>query len=389
MLDEEVSMQHRSFGKLEWKPSALGFGAMRLPTIGDDPAKIDEELATRMIRTAIDAGVNYVDTAWPYHREQSEPFVGRCLQDGYRDRVRLATKMPVWLIEKPADFDRYLDEQLKRLRTDRIDFYLLHALNAKRWPSIRDLGVFDWAERAIGEGRIGYLGFSFHDDLATFKTIVDAYDWTFCQIMYNYMDVDFQAGTEGLRYAAAKGLAVVIMEPLRGGSLTQPAPKPVEKLWASADTQRSQADWALQWLWNQPEVSLCLSGMSTMQHVEENVASAERSGVGTLNHEELGLIDRVREAYRALSPIPCTDCKYCQPCPSGVAIPEIFSTYNNAMMYGDHARHRTSYNRFMEAEKRADNCVECGQCESVCPQQIEIIDWLKKAHAFLAESPAS
>ncbi len=382
-------MQYRSFGRLDWRPSALGFGAMRLPTIGDDPAKIDEELASRMIRSAIDAGVNYVDTAWPYHREQSEPFVGRCLQDGYRDRVRLATKMPTWLIEKPTDFDRYLDEQLKRLRTDRIDFYLLHGLNAERWPSIRDLDVSDWAERAIGEGRIGHLGFSFHDELAVFKEIVDAYDWTFCQIMYNYMDVDFQAGTEGLRYAAAKGLAVVIMEPLRGGSLTEPAPKPVEKLWASAATQRSQADWALQWLWNQPEVSLCLSGMSAMRHVEENVASAERSGVGTLNREELELVDRVREAYRELSPIPCTDCKYCQPCPSGVAIPSIFSTYNSAMMYGDHARYRTSYNRFMDAEKRADNCVECGQCESACPQQIEIIDWLKKAHAFLTENGVS
>jgi len=381
-------MQYRSFGRLDWRPSALGFGAMRLPTIGDDPAKIDEELATRMIRTAIDAGVSYVDTAWPYHREQSEPFVGRCLQDGYRDKVRLATKMPTWLIEKPADFDRYLDEQLKRLRTDWIDFYLLHGLNRDRWAALRGLNVFDWAERAIGEGRIGHLGFSFHDELTVFKEIVDAYDWTFCQIMYNYMDVSFQAGQEGLAYAASKGLAVVIMEPLRGGSLTQPAPKPVAEALANAPTQRSQADWALQWLWNQPEVSLVLSGMSAMEHVEENVASAERSGVGTLSDGELWLIDRVRDAYRTLSPIPCTDCQYCQPCPSGVAIPSIFSTYNNAMMYGDHVRYRTSYNRFMGAERRADNCVECGQCESVCPQQIEIIDWLKVAHAFLAEPTA-
>ena len=382
-------MQYRSFGRLDWRPSALGFGAMRLPTIDGDPAKIDEELATRMIRSAIDAGVNYVDTAWPYHREQSEPFVGRCLQDGYRDKVRLATKMPTWLVEKPADFDRYLGEQLKRLQTDRIDFYLLHGLNKERWPQIRNLDVFEWAERAIADGRIGHLGFSFHDELSLFKEIVDAYDWTFCQIMYNYMDVEFQAGTEGMHYAASKGLAAVIMEPLRGGSLTQPAPEPVAKLWASARMRRSQADWALQWLWNQSEVSLCLSGMTAMQHVEENVASAERSGVGTLSEEETRLIDRVREAYRGLSPIPCTDCKYCQPCPSGVEIPEIFSNYNSAMMYGDHGRYRMSYNRFMPAEKRADNCVECGQCESVCPQQIEIIDWLKKAHAFLAEAPAS
>ena len=382
-------MQYRTFGKLDWRPSALGFGAMRLPILDGDTGRIDEDLATRMIRTAIDAGVNYVDTAWPYHRQQSEPFVGRCLREGYREKVKLATKMPVWLIEKPADFDRHLDEQLERLQTDRIDFYLLHALSKDRWPSIRDLGVFTWAERAIADGRIGHLGFSFHDELSVFKEIIDAYDWTFCQIMYNYMDVEFQAGREGLRYAASKGLAVVIMEPLRGGSLTRPATAQVAKLWHEAPVQRSQADWALQWVWDHPEVSLVLSGMSEMSHVEENLESAERSAVGALTAEELGLIKRVRDAYRALSPIPCTDCRYCQPCPSGVAIPEIFSTYNDAMMYGDPARYRMSYNRFMDAEKRADHCIECGQCESVCPQQIQIIDWLKKAHAFLTETRVS
>ena len=382
-------MQYRRFGKLEWQPSALGFGAMRLPTIDDDPAKIDEPLATRMIRTAIDAGVNYVDTAWPYHREQSEPFVGRCLQDGYRDRVKLATKMPAWLIQSAADFDKYLDAQLERLQTDHVDFYLLHAMNKTQWPKLRDLKVFEWAEKAIADGRVCELGFSFHDELSVFKEIIDAYDWTFCQIMYNYMDTEFQAGQAGLKYAAERGIAVVIMEPLRGGSLTRLAPKPVEALWEGAATKRSQADWALQWLWDQPEVSLCLSGMSEMRHVEENLASADRSGVGSLTDEERALIVRVRDAYRALSPIPCTDCKYCMPCPNGVDIPRIFADYNNAKMYGDLTRYRMSYNQFMPAEKRADNCVECGQCETACPQQIEIIDWLKKAHEFLAETPAS
>jgi predicted aldo/keto reductase-like oxidoreductase len=378
-------MQYRRFGKLDWRPSALGFGAMRLPTIDDDPAKIDEALATKMIRAAIDAGVNYVDTAWPYHREQSEPLVGRALRDDYRKRVKLATKMPVWLIETPDRFDHYLNEQLTRLQTDHVDFYLLHGLNKTSWGKVRDLGVLEWAEATIADGRIRHLGFSFHDDLAAFKEIVDAGDWTFCQIMYNYMDVAFQAGTEGLRYAASKGLAVVIMEPLRGGQLTQPAPDPVAQIWAEAPAKRSQADWALQWLWNQPEVSLCLSGMSTMQHVEENLASAGRSRVGSLTAEELALVDRVREAYRTLSPIPCTDCKYCQPCPNGVAIPRIFATYNDLRMYGDERRARMGYNRFMRAEERADHCVECGDCESACPQQIGIIDWLKRVHATLAE----
>jgi len=379
-------MQYRTFGKLDWKPSALGFGAMRLPILGDDAAQIDEELTTRMIRTAIDAGVNYVDTAWPYHRGQSEPVVGRALREGYRERVRLATKMPVWLTEKREDFDHYLNEQLKRLQTDRIDFYLLHGLNKDRWPVLRNLDVFDWAEQAKADGRIGHLGFSFHDDLSTFKEIVDAGDWAFCQIMYNYMDIGFQAGREGLHYAAEKGLAVVIMEPLRGGQLTQTPPGPVATLWAEASAERSPADWALQWLWNQPEVSLCLSGMSAMKHVEENLASADRARVGSLTPEELALVDRVRDAYRALSPIPCTSCRYCMPCPNGVAIPRIFTIYNDLKMYGDERRARMGYNHFMKPEERADRCVECGVCESACPQQIKIIDWLKKTHSVLAET---
>ena len=381
-------MQYRTFGRLDWQPSALGFGAMRLPTIDGDYGQIEEELATQMVRTAIDAGVNYVDTAWPYHKEQSEPFVGRALQDGYRDKVKLATKLPSWLIKETADFDKHLNTQLERLQTDRVDFYLLHALNKTYWPKLQGLGVLEWAEGAIADGRIGHLGFSFHDELPLFKEIVDAYDWTFCQIMYNYMDIAFQAGREGLQYAAARDLAVVIMEPLRGGSLTQKAPDAVTALWDEASTQRSQADWALQWLWSQPEVSLCLSGMSTLQHVEENLESADRSGVGTLSEDDLELVDRVREAYRALSPIPCTDCQYCQPCPSGVKIPRIFSSYNAAMMYGDHARYRMGYSQFTEPADRADNCVECGQCEAACPQQIQIIEWLKKAHAFLTEDAA-
>jgi len=382
-------MRFRTFGRLSWKPSALGFGAMRLPTLGDDSSKIDEALAMRMVRTAIDAGVNYVDTAWPYHREQSEPFVGRCLRDGYRDRVKLATKMPVWLVEKAEDFDTYLNEQLTRLQTERIDFYLLHALNAKSWPKVRDLGVLEWAERAVSSGRIGHLGFSFHDDLSAFKRIVDAYDWTFCQIMYNFMDVGFQAGREGLRYAAGKGLAVVVMEPLRGGSLTRPAPESVAKLWAQSPIKRSQPDWALQWVWNHPEVSLLLSGMSEMAHVEENLASADRSSVGLLTADELALVDQVSAAYRALCPVPCTGCRYCLPCPEGVNIPRIFEIYNDSIMYGDPEGGRTRYNQFMNADNRADRCVACGQCEDVCPQQIKIIDWLKKVHkALFVEPPA-
>lgn len=379
-------MQYRTFGTLDWKPSALGFGAMRLPTIDDDPAQIDEPEATRMVRYAIDHGVNYVDTAYPYHRETSETFLGRALQDGYRERIRLATKMPCWKIEKPEDFDRFLDEQLAKLQTDHIDFYLLHSLNADTWPQVRDKGVLSWAEGALVDGRIGHLGFSFHDQYEVFQEIVDATGlWTFCQIQYNYMDVEHQAGTKGLQYAADKGLAVVIMEPIRGGRLAGDVPPAVQALWDAAPTQRTPADWALQWVWNHPEVSLLLSGMSTMEQVVQNLESAERSGPGTLTEEELDLIAQVRDAYKALGPIPCTDCKYCLPCPNGVNIPRVFEIYNELMMYGNDQRAQMIYNTFVDAEERADNCIECGECLEQCPQQIEIPDWLAKAHQALCQ----
>jgi predicted aldo/keto reductase-like oxidoreductase len=383
-------MQYRTFGRLDWKPSALGFGAMRLTVFVNDSAKIDEPEATRMIRYAIDHGVNYVDTAYPYHRETSETFLGRALQDGYRERIKLATKMPCWKIEKAGDFDHFLDEQLGKLHTGHIDFYLLHGLNATRWPEMRDLDVLPWAQRAIADGRISHLGFSFHDEYEVFQEIVDATDlWTFCQIQYNYMDVAYQAGTRGLKYAADKGLAVVVMEPIRGGRLSKQVPPTVQAVWDSAPQERTPAEWALQWVWNHPEVSLVLSGMSAMAHVEENLATADRSGPGLLTEGELALYDRVREEYEKLCPIPCTDCQYCLPCPNGVNIPRVFEIYNDLMMYGDESQAQMVYNAFMREEERADNCIECGECLEKCPQQIEIPDWLAKVHALLCKDEPS
>ncbi len=376
-------MQYRKFGKLDWKVSALGFGAMRLPTIDGVAANINEPEATKMIRYAIDNGVNYVDTAYPYHSEQSEIFVGKVLQDGYREKVKLATKMPVWKVEKTEDFDTLLNEQLEKLQTEHIDFYLLHALNKNSWPKTRDFGVFDWAEKALADGRIKHLGFSFHDEYSVFKEIVDAYDWTFCQIQYNYMDIKNQAGTRGLRYAASKGLAVVIMEPILGGRIVDP-PNPVADLWAAAENQRKAADWALQWLWDQPEISVVLSGMSTMQHVEENVASAAVSGISSLTQDELDLVDQVRAKYEELSPIPCTKCEYCLPCPNGVNIPRNFEFYNQAIMYDKVESARTGYNNWFAEAERAHNCVECYECEEKCPQNIAITEWLPKVDELLS-----
>jgi predicted aldo/keto reductase-like oxidoreductase len=379
-------MKYRKFGKLSWEGPALGFGAMRLPVIGDKKADIDEAEARRMIGYAIEHGVNYIDTGYRYHEGQSEFAIGRILKDGYRDKVKLATKMPSFAIQSYHDFDRYLHEQLGRLQTDRIDFYLLHGLNRNFWPKLRDTGVLRWAERAMADGLIGHLGFSFHDDFPTLKEIVDAYDnWTMCQLQYNYLDTDYQAGTVGVRYAADKGLAVVVMEPLRGGRLTKRPPPQVAEILAKSPKLRTGPEWGLQWVWDHQEVSVVLSGMSTLDQVVENVALAERSDDNTLSADELQLIDKVREIYQRKSPIPCTKCQYCMPCPNGVVIPRILEFYNEAIMYDDIRKPRQRYQGRvgLKAEQRGDRCIECGQCEPLCPQNIPITEWLKKTHELL------
>ena len=376
-------MKYRKFGSLDWEVSVLGFGAMRLPIIENDPAHVDEPKAIEMIRRAIDHGVNYLDTAYPYHEKHSEIVVGKALQNGYRQKVKLATKLPSWLVETPDDFDCFLNKQLEKLQSDHIDFYLLHALNTTYWTRLRDWEVLKWAEDAIADGRIHYLGFSFHDDFEVFKDIVDAYDkWTFCQIQYNFMDIEYQAGTKGLQYAAKKGLAVVIMEPLRGGQLTAKIPKSVAELWESAVVRRTPADWALQWIWNHSEVSVILSGMSTMEQVIENLDSADRSGAAVLSQEELVLIDKVRQEYRRISPVACTNCKYCMPCPNGVEIAAILQYYNNAIIYDNPRAPRILYQN-LSKDKHADNCVECFECEEKCPQGIPISKDLNEAHVLL------
>ena len=377
-------MKYRPFGNLDFQVSALGFGAMRLPIIDNDTTKINEPEAIKMIHYAFDHGVNYIDTAWFYHGGFSEVVVGKALKQGYREKVKLATKLPARLVQTIDDCDKYLNEQFKRLQTDHIDFYLLHAMNKRTWPQVRDIDIFSWAEKAIKNGKFRYLGFSFHDEFDVFKDIIDTYDkWTFCQIQYNLMDTEYQAGTKGLRYAAEKGLGVVIMEPIRGGALAKNPPDDVAELWATAPTKRSPAEWALQWVWNQPEVSTVLSGMTAMDHVVENVEAADRSGVNALMDEETEVIDRVREAYRKKSPIPCTNCKYCLPCPNNVNIPGVFGIYNDAIMYGDLTRAKMLYQIRVQEGERAVECLECQECEELCPQEIPISEWMKKVQEML------
>jgi predicted aldo/keto reductase-like oxidoreductase len=377
-------MRYRDLGQLEWRPSALGFGCMRLPVLGNDSGQIDEPEAIAMVRRAIDAGVNYLDTAYGYHRGNSERLVAKALADGYRDRARVATKMPMWLLEQEADLDRIFDEQRSKLDSDHVDFYLLHGLGPERWQNARQLGVLAWAERRMAAGHIGHLGFSFHADLASFRDIIRGYDnWTLCQIQYNYMDIHYQAGADGMREAAARGIGVVVMEPLRGGGLAAAPPPQVKAIWDAAPTYRSPADWALQWLWDQPEVSLVLSGMSTMQQVVENLESAKRSGVGTLADDERALVLRAAEAFRSLAPVGCTLCEYCLPCPHGVEIPSLLEAYNSVHMYPSQlARARGFYGR-QEDRNKASACVACGECVGKCPQGLAIPGLLAQVHELL------
>lgn len=370
-------MNYRIVGKTKERVSILGFGAMRLPTRGGNDADVDEPMAVEMIRYAIDRGVNYVDSAYVYHGGNSEGVVGRALQGGYREKVFVATKLPVWSVQTLDDADRIFGEQLARLRTDRIDFYLLHCLTKTSWPRMRDLGILKWAERKRAEGRIRHIGFSFHDAYEVFTPIVDGYDWSFCQIQYNLVNEDVQAGTKGLAYAAGKGLGVIVMEPLFGGALANP-PEAIRAVWSASRRPLRPADAALRWVWSKLEVSVVLSGMTAPEQVRENVESAGRAGDVWLDEEERAVVARVQRAYEGLSPIPCTKCGYCMPCPNGVDIPVNFELYNNAAVYKGNTSTlcRNLYYSMPEAQ-RAAACQECKECEEKCPQQIPIIEKLK------------
>lgn len=376
-------MQYRQIPKNGDRVSALGFGAMRLPL---KRGRIDEERATSQIRNAIDAGVNYIDTAFMYG--ESERFLGNALRDGYREKVKLATKLPPWHLKKPEDMQTILDTQLKKLQTDHIDYYLLHSLDTDNWKKFRELGVFEFLEQAKKAGKIINIGFSFHGDRQTFKEIIDAYDWIFCQIQYNFLDENTQAGKEGLLYAASKNIAVVIMEPLRGGMLAQKIPGEVEKIYESVKPRRSAAEWGLRWVWNHPEVTVVLSGMNDENHIAENLTACEDVLPGSLTPEELAMMDQVKGIYQRLMKVGCTGCAYCMPCPFGVNIPECFSSYNQYHMSGNRIMSRAMYGiRLMGGlggtPAHASLCKNCGKCQSLCPQHIAIPGELKKVSRTL------
>jgi len=382
------SMNYRSFGKLNWKVSVLGFGTMRLPIVGADPANINEPEAIRMIRYAIDHGVNYVDSGYLYHGGNSEVLIGKALKDGYRERTKIATKMPTWMVKSQQDMDKYLNEQLMRLQTESVEFYLLHGIDKYLWTKLLKLNVLDWMEKKKLEGKIKHIGFSFHDQCTVFKEIIEGYDkWDFCQIQYNYMDTAFQAGTEGLKYAASKGLGVVIMEPIAGGRLAIPPPKDIQALWDSSEVKRTPAEWALKWVWNHPEVSVVLSGMSTMEQVVENVESASHAVPNDLTKQELELINQVRQKYEQLGFVACTGCRYCMPCDQGVNIPEIIALYNEYYLKNRASEIQSKYRKHIAPENEAKRCIRCGKCEDQCPQKIPIRNVLSDAVLIFEQTP--
>lgn len=366
-------MLYRTVPKTGDRLSALGFGCMRLPSKG---RSVDEERAIRQIRHAVDQGVNYFDTAPIYHLGRSEQVLGRALRDGYREKVRIATKLPHWEVFEREDMDRILKGQLATLQTDHIDYYLVHSLSGKSFRIMHDLGVLEFLDSAKKDGRIRNAGFSFHGNLDDFKEIVDAYNWDFCQIQYNYLDEKNQAGTEGLEYAAAKGLAVMIMEPLRGGNLAGRIPEPIRKIWDEAPVKRSPAEWGLRWVWDHPEVTVVLSGMNDEAHIDENIRVADGAAPGSLSDEERALIARVRDEYRRLMKVGCTGCGYCMPCPAGVDIPGVFASYNAHALFPKDREVMFQYigrhGGLMGEKTAAGLCRQCGKCAKACPQHLPI-----------------
>lgn len=376
-------MNYRKIKNTPFETSILGLGCMRFPVIDGDYGKIDEPAAIEMIRYALDHGINYIDTAYPYHEENSERLVGKALQDGYREKAILVTKSPVWKVEKYEDFEKYLDEQLEKLQTDSIDIYLLHALNKERWDIIEPLGCLKFLDEMIEKGKIKAAAFSIHDDFEFYKKVMDSYDWTLSMIQMNYLDIDEQTTVKAIDYAEKKGVATAIMEPLKGGQLAN-LPDSINQIWHEDESKQNPVLRALKWAANFENVKVVLSGMSTLDQIKENIGYSDEMIANQLSQEELDLYTKVKETIDSRAQIPCTDCKYCMPCPEGVNIPGNFKLYNLSYMYEDvEARKETYQNKFNE-EQKANACVACGACIPKCPQNIAIIDDLKKVHERFA-----
>jgi predicted aldo/keto reductase-like oxidoreductase len=387
-------MLYRTYGKLGFQVSAFGMGCMRLPRIiRGDTAEVDREKAYEMIRYAADQGVTYFDTAYGYHNKTSEEILGEALEGGRREKVKIATKQPFGVM---ADLKtgggktlrenarRNLERSLKKLRTGYIDLYLIHNIGTAVWEDIKKSGIIEEYEKFRAQGLIRGIGFSYHGQYPGFREVLDFYDWDMCQIQQNLVDVEREATEEGIRRAGAKGCALVIMEPIRGGNLANPPP-PVRTLYDEHPVKRSPVEWAFRHVLNYPEVSTVLSGVTTMEQLREDIAIFSKPDAlpGCLSEAEKRIIARVRETYLSLAAIPCTACEYCLPCPRGVNIPQVFSKYNDGIMFGTFEPARRSYLFQTRSKEDASLCVACRTCEEKCPQHIAIAKELKTAHEKL------
>ncbi|OIQ49674.1 General stress protein 69 [Pseudodesulfovibrio hydrargyri] len=384
-------MQYRTFGKTNEKVSALGFGTMRLPVVGGDNSKVDESAALRLLQHAVDNGLNYIDTSWPYHGNSlteggaSEPFVGRALKAIGRDKVFVATKLPIWVVESRADMDVYLDKQLERLQTDYVDFYLVHNIMEPTWRNVVSLGLRDFLDKALESGKIRYAGFSFHDTPQLFQEVSNFYDWSFFQHACNYFDTKFQAGLAGIDEVCGRGLGFVAMEAVLGGMLADQLPQEALDVFAATGIDRSPAGWALRWAWNRPQTSLVLSGMSTMAQVEENLRLVDEALPGSLTPKELEAIETVRAILKSKGPVPCVECGKCS-CPKGVDIQQNFTIYNSNHTFRNVPLGCHQYPLMLTAAGHgAELCDGCGECEPMCPEGIAIAKEMPKVAAYFAD----
>ena len=362
----------------------LGIGAMRLPTKNNS---IDRESAQEFILYAIENGVNYIDTAYAYHGGESESFLGDLLSlsgsDGvkYRDKIKLSTKLPSWMVRSREDMDAFLNEQLRKLQTDFIDYYYVHSVDLSTILRLKDLGLYEFLEKAKADGKISNIGFSYHGSPHEFKTLIDDFPWDMVLVQYNYLDVNAQAGIRGIQYAYENDIAVFVMEPLKGGLLAGELPLEVSALFDEVDSSKSSVDWALSWVFNQKEITCVLSGMGSLDQMKENMAIAERVEIDSLSDDELDVLDKAQGIFNSMMKINCTGCGYCLPCPKGVNIPDCFNVYNEKYLFNKKAfgvLPHAMVNYYMvvggitNKQASAGLCNHCGRCKRLCPQSLDI-----------------
>lgn len=371
-------MKYRKFEKIAEEVSIFGLGCMRFNGAASGDSVINEEKAIKLIRQAIDGGVNYLDTAYVYLDKTSEIVLGKALKDGYREKVTIATKMPIEHVNNNEEMEALLNLELKKLQTDHIDYYLMHGIDKEKWLKFKEMGADKFFEDKKKEGKIRYKCFSFHGCYEDFEYIIKDYDWDMVQIQYNFMDTNNQAGTKGLKLAGELGIPVVIMEGLLGGKLAK-APDNVQKLYDEFETKRSPVEWAFRWLGNCPEIMTILSGCNEEEQISDNLRIFDTIEAGVMDEKELELISKVTMAYNDRTKIGCTGCRYCMPCPGGVDIPRVFTTWNECSLYGGEAKDNWNYMELNRLEMTPDKCLECGACEAACPQSLNIIESLKTA----------